>query len=198
MGPMSLGAESLGAESLGTELQQQLIGLAAQSIQYGLQQQSRMPLKLEDYDGLLKKIHATFVTLSLNGKLRGCIGTLEAHQTLVESVVSNAYSAAFNDPRFSALRQQEVDNLHIEISVLSAPQVMSFASEDDLISQLRPGIDGIILEEGHHRATYLPSVWAMLSEPEQFIRELKSKAGLSSNHWSSKIKVSRYTTECFA
>ncbi len=149
------------------------------------------------YPRPLREIRATFVTLNLHGQLRGCIGSLEAHRPLVEDVAHNAYAAAFSDPRFGPLQADELPDLKIHISVLSPTTAMTFHSEQDLIRQLRPGIDGLILEDGYHRGTFLPSVWESLPEPEDFWRHLKLKAGLSTEHWSGTLRVSRYTTECF-
>jgi len=143
----------------------------------------------------LKEERATFVTLTIDGHLRGCIGMLEACRPLAEDVAENAVSAAFHDPRFPPLSQEEFDDLKISISVLSPPQEMNFSSEADLVSQIRPGVDGLILQEGFRRGTFLPSVWEELSEGEMFFKHLKLKAGLSAGYWSDTLRVFRYTTE---
>jgi len=111
---------------------------------------------------------AVFVTLTEQGELRGCIGSLEAWRPLHDDVVANACAAAFNDPRFAPLRAEEMSGVRVEVSLLSAPRPMSFASEEDAIGQLRPNIDGVILECGRHRGTFLPQVWESLPEPRQF------------------------------
>ena len=148
-----------------------------------------------DYPEPLRQLRATFVTLHVDEKLRGCIGTLEARQALVEDVVSNAYGAAFHDTRFPALTWPEYKRLDIHISILSPPEPVQFASEADLLAQLRPQVDGLIIEEGAYRGTFLPSVWEQLPEPREFLRHLKHKAGLSPDYWSSSVRVQRYTTE---
>jgi len=127
--------------------------------------------------------------------LRGCIGTLEPQWALVLDVAKNARAAAFEDPRFPALTWPEFDRLEAHVSVLSMPEPMQFESEEDLLAQLRPGVDGLILEESFYRGTFLPAVWESLAEPQEFLRHLKQKAGLHPDYWSDTIKVQRYTTE---
>lgn len=181
-----------------TEAQRKtLLEVAEQSIRYSLAGHGRLEPDPANYEEELQQQRATFVTLNCNGKLRGCIGTLDAHLPLIVDVAHNAYSAAFSDPRFPPLRSEEMENLEIDISVLSPSEPMSFESEQDLIEQLHPGVDGLIMEEGKQRGTFLPSVWESLPEPASFLSHLKLKAGLPADHWSDKIKVSRYTTESF-
>jgi hypothetical protein len=138
---------------------------------------------------------ATFVTLTQNGQLRGCIGTLEAHRPLAEDLEQNARAAAFGDPRFPPLGEEELDRTRVEVSILSRPEPMRFADEADALAQLRPGIDGVILEAGWHRATFLPQVWEQLPEPAEFMAHLKRKAGLAADYWSEDVRLSRYTVE---
>ncbi len=149
----------------------------------------------EASDPELAKERATFVTLEIGGQLRGCIGMLEACRPLAEDVAENAFSAAFHDPRFPPVSPAELDALEISISVLSPPEEMVFSSEEDLLEQIRPGIDGLILQDGLHTGTFLPSVWEQLPEPEVFFRQLKLKAGLAPRYWSSTLRVFRYTAE---
>jgi len=179
---------------LAPELRQQLLELAGRSIRSGLSGE-RLPLRVVDYPEPLRVQRATFVTLNVEHTLRGCIGTLEARRTLVEDVAQNAYSAAFQDPRFPALTWTEFERLHVHISILSPPEPMQFSSEEDLLAQLRPNVDGLIIEEGFYRGTFLPSVWEQLREPRDFLRHLKQKAGMRPDHWSNRITVRRYTTE---
>ncbi|MCX7175286.1 MAG: AmmeMemoRadiSam system protein A, partial [Proteobacteria bacterium] len=138
---------------------------------------------------------AVFVTLTEHGELRGCIGSLEAWRPLRDDVVANARAAAFNDPRFPPLRAEELSKIRVEVSLLSPSQPMSFSSEVDAIGQLRPNIDGVILEWGGHRGTFLPQVWESLTEPRQFMNQLKRKAGLPPDFWHEDIKLSRYQVE---
>ncbi len=177
-----------------TEQQRQLLDIARDSITHGLEQSSPAPL----LDGLSPKLmeeRATFVTLEIDGQLRGCIGMLEACRPLAEDVAENAFSAAFRDPRFPPLSHGEFDALEISISILSPPEEMMFSSEEDLLEQIRPGTDGLILEDGFRRGTFLPSVWEQLPEKESFFEHLKQKAGLSPGYWSNTLRVFRYTAE---
>jgi len=138
---------------------------------------------------------AVFVTLTKQGGLRGCIGSLEAWRVLHDDVVANACAAAFSDPRFEPLRAEDLSDIRVEVSLLSRAQPMAFTSEDDAVSQLRPNIDGVILECGRHRGTFLPQVWESLPEPRQFMAQLKRKAGLPPDFWSTDIRLSRYSVE---
>lgn len=140
---------------------------------------------------------ATFVTLTIGGQLRGCIGMLEACRPLAGDVAANACAAAFEDPRFPPLTKKEFEKLEIHISVLSPPEELNFSSEADVLRRIRPGVDGLILQDGFHRGTFLPSVWEELPQKELFWAHLKRKAGLPANYWSDTVRVFRYTTEYF-
>lgn len=180
------------------ELRQLMLRTAAASIRYGLQQHQRMVVRLEDYPAALQLQRACFVTLHRHAQLRGCIGNLQAIQPLIIDLVDNAFAAAFSDPRFPPLEPVEYADLELHISILSVAEVMVIRDEEDLLKQLRPGIDGLILEEGLHRATFLPSVWEQLSNKEEFVAQLKRKAGLDTRYWSDGLTARRYTTESFA
>jgi AmmeMemoRadiSam system protein A len=130
--------------------------------------------------------------------LRGCIGHLEATLPLVEDVAENAFSAAFRDPRFPALRDTEYAALELHISVLTPAEPLDCNSESDLLRQMRPYQDGLILAEGLRRGTFLPSVWEQLPEPREFLRHLKRKAGLPDDYWSPSLQIYRYETESFS
>jgi len=138
---------------------------------------------------------ATFVTLTRNGSLRGCIGSLEAWRPLADDVRENACSAAFRDPRFPPLSADELAEIRVEVSLLTPAEPMHFADESDALRQLRPGVDGLILSHGSHRATFLPQVWEQLPEPAVFLAHLKQKAGLRPDFWSDDIALSRYRVE---
>jgi len=183
--------------SLNNEQRDVLLDIARKSIVHGLDYGRPLAARAKDYPPELGLERASFVTLHRLGHLRGCIGHLEAIQPLVEDVAENAYSAAFRDPRFAPLRSEELSDLTIHISVLSVPVPMSFTSEQDLLRQLRPGRDGLILKDGHHRGTFLPSVWESLPDPKDFLRQLKRKAGLPEHHWRSSVEIYRYETESF-
>lgn len=179
------------------ENQQRLVALAKESIEHGLATGELLPIHLNEFPAELTIPRATFVTLDKQGQLRGCIGRLEAARPLVADIVANAFAAAFHDSRFPALTAREFNQITIHLSILSPAQPIVFSSEQDLIKQLRPFIDGLILQEGYSRGTFLPSVWQSLPQAEQFLRQLKQKAGLPPDYWSDTIKVSRYETEMF-
>lgn len=146
----------------------------------------------QDFPWLQEK-GASFVTLTQDQKLRGCIGTLEAHRPLLLDVHSNARAAAFQDPRFSPLRVDELEVTEIEVSLLSAAEAIQFGNEQEALAQLRPGIDGIIFQYGHYRSTFLPQVWEQLPDPATFMAHLKHKAGLHPAFWHDAVKLQRYT-----
>lgn len=172
-----------------------LLDIARDSIRHGLQRGGQLSVIAEDYPEVLREKRATFVTLKIDGALRGCIGTLEAHRPLVKDIADNAFAAAFRDPRFGRLSEPEFERLHYHISVLTPPEPMQFEDEADLLRQLRPAVDGLVLEDGPFRGTFLPSVWESLPEPVQFLRHLKQKAGLAQQHWSPTVRIRRYTVE---
>lgn len=174
---------------------QMLLGVARSSIRYGLDHGIALPVVMTDYSPDLQSHKASFVTLKIHDELRGCIGSLEAHRSLVEDVAQNAYAAAFRDPRFSPLTEPEYADLQYHISILTPPEPVSFSSETDLLQQLRPGIDGVVLQEGQRRGTFLPQVWESLPDPVDFLRHLKQKAGLPADYWSDRIRIERYTVE---
>ena len=138
---------------------------------------------------------AVFVTLTQGGQLRGCIGSLEAWRPLKQDLEANARAAAFSDPRFPPLSADELPRTRVEVSILTKPEPMSFTDEADATSRLRPGVDGVILEWGRHRGTFLPQVWEQLPEPVVFMRHLKQKAGLPADFWADDLRLSRYTVE---
>lgn len=185
------------AFELSLDQQQELLGLAAAAIRYGLVNKTIMPVNTNDYDPDLQKPRACFVTLTRNEQLRGCIGSLDVKRALLENVIHNAWQAAFNDPRFPDVKHDELDSLHISISALTAPTTMQASSEQDLLSQLRPGVDGLIIDDGLHRATFLPSVWHQLPQPDNFIRQLKIKAGINNVDWLATTAIKRYTCQEF-
>jgi len=182
---------------LSPQERQWLLQLARESIRYGTRHGKPPTVQLEKLPAAIKKIRATFVTLEEHGQLRGCIGSLEAHRPLAEDVVQNAFSAAFSDPRFPPVSEDEVDRLEIHISVLSPMEEIHFDSEKDLLEQIRPGVDGLVLEDGDgpHRGTFLPAVWESLPDKRDFLHHLKMKAGLPPDYWSDRLRVWRYSTE---
>jgi uncharacterized protein len=141
----------------------------------------------------LQEKGACFVTLTQNEELRGCIGTLEAHRSLLLDVKANAHAAAFYDPRFSALTAAELDETQVEISLLSAMQPLQFSGEREALSQLQPGVHGVVFEFGRHRSTFLPQVWEQIPSVVEFMAHLKHKAGLSPDFWAEEVRLSWYT-----
>ncbi len=141
----------------------------------------------------LREHGACFVTLTQQGELRGCIGSLEARRPLLEDLKANACAAAFRDPRFPPLALEELDYTRVEVSLLSPMELMAFASEEDVLAQLRPHVDGVVFEYRHYRSTFLPQVWEQIPEPGQFLGYLKRKAGLSADFWADGVRLSRYT-----
>lgn len=141
---------------------------------------------------------ASFVTLRLDGELRGCIGSIEAHRPLGDDVAHNAHAAAYRDPRFPPVRRAEWPALKLEVSVLSPREPIAVATEDEALAALRPGIDGICFEYGELRATFLPQVWDGLPDPVAFLGELRRKAGLPARFWHPEVRLSRYTVEKYA
>ncbi|HOX60168.1 MAG TPA: AmmeMemoRadiSam system protein A, partial [Verrucomicrobiota bacterium] len=131
--------------------------------------------------------------LTQRGELRGCIGSLEAWRALGQDVQENARAAAFRDPRFAPLSEDELPITRVEVSLLTTPEPMSFRDEADALAQLRPNMDGIIFTAGSRRATFLPQVWEQLSEPADFMARLKQKAGLPAGYWGPDVRLERYT-----
>ena len=166
-----------------------LLAIARNGIEAALGACAAQSLPQESW---LKPPRASFVTLTQDGKLRGCIGSLEAQRPLGEDVRHNARAAALADPRFAPLTREELSGTRIEVSLLSTPKPIAFADHADLLAQLRPGKDGLILECGSARATFLPQVWGNLADPEQFLAELKRKAGLAQELSTAKCRIQRY------
>ena len=149
-------------------------------------------------EGCFDTKSGTFVTLTLNGQLRGCIGNMSSTVNLRDGVRQNAISAAFHDPRFSPLTPAELEKVHIEISILTDPQPLAHDGGDDLIRKLRPNIDGVIISKGLNRATFLPQVWKQLPRPNDFLDHLCMKAGLPANTWQSEtLDVQTYQVISF-
>lgn len=143
----------------------------------------------------LREKGSSFVTLSRNGDLRGCIGSLEPYRPLAEDIAENAVAAALHDRRFPPLAAYELDTLDVEVSLLTPSEPLPCADERDAVRKLRPGIDGVVIEYGRHRATFLPQVWENLPDAPIFLRELKRKAGLPGDFWHPDLRVKRYGVE---
>lgn len=153
------------------------------------------PTRAEPAAPELERPGATFVTLTQEGHLRGCIGSLEAHRQLDADVRANARAAAFGDPRFPPLRTTELKRTRVEVSLLTPAVAIEFADEDDATHKLRPGVDGVILEWQGRRGTFLPQVWESLPDPRTFLNTLKQKAGLPAEFWAPDVKLYRYEVQ---
>ena len=180
---------------ISSDNRRRLTELARYAIHHGVEHLCAPSVNLDEWPGELHEKKASFVTLHKNGELRGCIGNLTATLPLVQDVSEHAFAAAFKDPRFSRVTQVELEALSIHLSVLSAPEPMKFNDETELLRQIRPGVDGLILKEGSHQGTFLPSVWESLPNPGEFLAHLKQKARLEPDYWSDSLTVERYTTE---
>jgi len=172
-----------------------LLSLARRSIEEGLGRlrATEPPVPPADWAAALLEPAASFVTLKRLGSLRGCRGVLEPVQPLFRDVWLNAWSSAFDDPRFPPLAAGELDDLGIAISVLSALEPVEARSERELLGQVEPGRHGLVLALGPRRATFLPQVWSSLPQPARFLGELKAKAGLPRDFWSPQLEAWRYT-----
>ncbi len=151
------------------------------------------PAAIDVHNIWLSKPGATFVTLTQQGELRGCIGSLQALYPLIDDVTNNAVSAALHDPRFNPLTVTELGAVEIEVSLLSELEPLNCATEADALRQLRPAIDGVVFECGPYRSTFLPQVWESLPQPRQFLAQLKLKARLPQDFWAGNVQLSRYT-----
>ena len=181
-------------ESIRTEL----LAIARRSIEAGPATDSNPGIDLDRLDETLRVHSAVFVTLTQAGVLRGCVGSLEARDSLAQAVSRAAFNAAYRDPRFPPLESADFCKTRIEISVLSPFEAVVAPSRQALLDELRPGVDGLVIEDAGRRATFLPKVWEKIASPEDFLQQLFLKAGLSPGHWSERLVVKRYTTETFA
>ena len=183
-------------DKLTPEEKETLLKVARESLELGLRGEKLPPLKADS--PLLQADGATFVTLTVNGMLRGCIGALEPYQPLIEDVREHALAAAQNDFRFNPVRPEELDEIEIEISRLTKPVPLEYVDAPDLLKKLRPGVDGLVLKDGFQRATFLPQVWEKLPDLNVFLSELCIKMGAVSNLWQrKKLEVLVYQVEEF-
>lgn len=186
------------ADKLTLEERDTLIKVARKALESGVKGDHLTPLNLEPYSIKLKQKGASFVTLIKQGKLRGCIGALEPYQPLIEDVREHAVAAATQDYRFPPVGPDELDDIKIEISRLTAPIPLTYKDGDDLLAKIKPGIDGVVLRDGFQRATFLPQVWEKLPNPEDFLNHLCSKMGSLPGTWRTKaLEVLTYQVEEF-
>ena len=176
-----------------------LLSLARKSMEAAATGESLPSMRLKDFSTELQEDGASFVTLTVKGALRGCIGTLEPYQPLVKDVVEHAAAAAVEDYRFRPVSPKETELISIEISVLTKPVKLEYSGSEDLLSKLRPGLDGVVLKDGRMRATFLPQVWDQLPDKSEFLDHLCSKMGASPALWKIKnMEVLTYQVEEFS
>jgi AmmeMemoRadiSam system protein A len=175
-----------------------LLKLARQAIEYGLRRERLPKLEIGKLSSSLREYGASFVTLTCNGELRGCVGTLEAYQPLADDVREHALAAAFQDYRFPSLRANELSSIRIEISRLTPPQDLEYETPEELIEKLQPSLDGVTLIDGSRRATFLPQVWQKIDRPDEFLDHLCVKMGANPDLWRNKnLRVQTYRVEEF-
>ncbi|WP_067519370.1 AmmeMemoRadiSam system protein A [Endozoicomonas ascidiicola] len=171
----------------------ELLRIARKTISKGCE---GFPPELEAQDAeqsdFFKHQGACFVTLQKQGNLRGCIGSTQAHRALLDDVVQNAFASAFRDPRFPPVTENELTEISVEISILTPQEQMQIDDEKDLLKQLRPGTDGLLIRNADYSATFLPQVWKQLPNPRQFLAHLKNKAGMSPGLWPKDMECFRY------
>lgn len=185
----------MGLMSLTEKEATELLAIARASLWQAVREGSAAWVDLSHVAPRLQENGASFVTLTEHGELRGCIGTLEAFRPLAEDVAANALASALRDPRFPPVTPRELPDIKIEISVLSAPVDFPVRDEQDLLQKLQPGVHGLIIRDGPHRATFLPAVWEQLPDAHDFVAHLKRKAGMSLQHWSPTLECQVYTAQ---
>lgn len=177
---------------------QTLLRLAREAVELRVRGKKLRQLDQSSLTPNLRDQGASFVTLTIRGVLRGCIGALEAYQPLVEDVREHSVAAALQDPRFPPVAENELNKISIEVSRLTAPYPLAYSSSEDLIAKLRPHIDGVILQDGRRRATFLPQVWEKLPDPAEFLSNLCLKMGARENLWrDTPLQLHVYQVEEF-
>jgi AmmeMemoRadiSam system protein A len=185
-------------EKLTAEEQKTLLRLAREAMEHAVRGEKLPPLDLSSLSPTLREPGASFVTLTIGGQLRGCIGALEAYQPLAEDVREHAIAAALQDPRFPPVREDELSKIQVEVSRLTRPLPLDYKDASDLLSKLRPGVDGVVLRDGFRRATFLPQVWEKIPNLAEFLDNLCYKMGASPDLWRRKrLDVLTYQVEEF-
>lgn len=175
-----------------------LLGVARKTIRQELFKDKASPQPDEMDSPKFAERRGTFVTLTINKGLRGCIGHIIPQETLLEGIKENAVNAAFKDPRFNPLSKKEWDNVKIEISILTDPKPLEYTDGDDLLKKIRPDIDGVIIKKGYYQATFLPQVWEQLPDKGEFFTHLCLKAGMDGSEWKrGKLEVYTYQVQAF-
>ena len=175
-----------------------LLNIAHESVNFGLKFGEPLKVDTQKYSTTLQTYCGTFTTLKCDGELRGCCGSIEAILPLISSVTYSAYKSAFQDSRFPPLQSSELKDLTISISILSPTEELQFEDEADVMNQIKPGVDGLVIEYMDLKGTLLPSVWKSIPDKYQFFSMVKQKAGLSEDFWSEDLRVLRYTTHTIA
>ena len=189
--------EYSGAARIPEKFRGLLIDIAQLSIRHGIKTGNCPNIDISAFPHSLRTMRRTFVSVHTNGALRGCIGSLSATNHLVVDVVQNAYHAALKDRRFKALTEEDLAATDISVSILSTPRPMRFNDEAHLVAQIQPDTDGLILQDGQKHGIFLPVMWEQIASPQDFVRNLKNKAGLPLDHWSNTLQAWLYTTESF-
>ena len=186
-------------EKLTIEEQQVLLRLAREAMERGVKGEKLASLDPSSLPARLREEGSSFITITAHGQLRGCIGALDAYQSLAEDVREHAVAAALKDPRFPPVREDELSGIQIEVSRLTRPVPLEYGDADDLLSKLRPHVDGVILsDDAHHRATFLPQVWEKIPDPAEFLNNLCYKMGVEPDFWRRKhFEVLTYQVEEF-
>ncbi len=185
-------------EVLTDEEKQTLLRMAREAMESGVRGEKLPPLDKTSLPSRLLEPGASFVTLTMHGQLRGCIGALEAYQSLVDDVREHALAAALEDPRFPPVSERELTGIQIEVSRLTRPVPLEYSTADDLLSKLRPHVDGVILKDGYRRATFLPQVWEKIPDRAEFLDNLCYKMGARGDLWRSRhLDVLVYQVEEF-
>ena len=182
---------------LSADEQAHLLDIARQSIVRGLDSGAALRLEVTRLEARLRVDSAVFITLTLAGALRGCIGSLQPSAPLAQAVANSAFNAAFRDRRFAQVQAGEIEKIRIEVSVLSPMELIAVNSRQALLDDLRPEVDGLLMEDQGYRSTFLPKVWEKITTPNEFVGELMQKAGLAAEHWSSTIRFYRYHSTSF-
>lgn len=186
------------SETLTDGEKQTLLRLAREAMEYAVKGKVLPPLDLKSLTPLLREDGASFVTLTVDDNLRGCIGALEAYQPLAEDVREHAVAAALQDPRFPPVGDAELNRIRLEVSRLTAPHPLEYSTSEDLLKKLHPHVDGVILKDGFRRATFLPQVWEKIPNPAEFLSHLCQKMGARPNLWrEAKVQVHVYQVEEF-
>jgi AmmeMemoRadiSam system protein A len=185
-------------DRLTLEEQKMLLRTARQAMECGVRREKLPPVDETSLPSHLRENGASFVTLTIHGELRGCIGALEPRQPLVQDVREHAIAAALDDPRFPPVSEDELDRIQIEVSRLTPPVPLEYQDADDLLAKLRPHVDGVILRDGFRRATFLPQVWEKIPDCTQFLNYLCYKMGANENTWRARhLEVFTYQVEEF-